>query len=106
MFLRTIALLVGIASLTACSSMNFGTLPAKAGVIKVVELVPGTIGLQLFGRDCAGKAQVVFTDQEGRLHALQTERKPFCASKDGDEVLYVERDGEYKLMLPPKAPTR
>lgn len=48
----------------------------------------------------------MFTDQDGRQNASQTERKPFCASKDGDEVLYFERNGEYRLMLPPKAPTR
>lgn len=106
MLLRNIALLAGVTSLTACSSIPFGTPPApKTGDIKVVELVPGSIGLQLFGRDCAGKAQIVFTDQEGRLHAIQTERKPFCASKDGDEVHYFERNGEYMLVLPLKEST-
>lgn len=49
-----------------------GPLPAaETGVIKLIELVPGSIGLQWVERDCAGLARIVFEDRDGALHTAE-----------------------------------
>ena len=103
---RTFTVLALAASLSACGSMNFGPAPApKVGKLQLVELVPGSIGLQWRDLDCAGKASIVFTDEAGQLHTTVQPRKDYCRAKPGDKVLYVERPkGVFELLPVAKYP--